>query len=147
MTVPAPDMARRATLPQSLELQMVLGHGVETLYRLQHGSIDQTSAEILRALAARFERAAEDLSGRPRTLAQSAATGGMVTAAQQALPGAPVRQQLLDLASELASVAHTAAEERPNVADLIDSLSRLHEVLAAGRSLPSDEVRGLRRLE
>ncbi len=145
MTTPMPDLAQDA-LPPTLELQLMLGNGIEALVRLSGGAYDEGSLTLLRDLSVRFERAAEELAGTPRTLAQSATAVGVTRAAQRAFSGTAPRDQLLSMASELRRASEDASLGEAQVEKLVSGLDRLHGVLVSARSTPSDEVKGLRRL-
>jgi hypothetical protein len=145
MTVPMPDLAQDSALSRGLELQLLLGAAIETLLRLKHAKADDRSLKLLEDLADRFERASDDLSGRPRTLAQSAMAVGFVTAAQRAFGDSAPRDQLSELSTGLRAASRNALSG-PEIDTLVAALGRLHEVLAAARFIPMDEVRGLRRL-
>jgi hypothetical protein len=145
MTVPMPDMARDATLSRSLELQLLLSAAIETLLRLQHGNEDDRALPVLEELAHRIERAVDELSGAPRTLSQSATAVGFVSAAQRAFGGIGTREHLQALSANIRAAARRELAAG-DLKDLVDSLARLHSVLQASRTTPTDEVRGLRRL-
>lgn len=144
-SAPMPDLAQDAPLPRGLELQLLLSAAIETLLRLQSQQVNEPAVEVLAELASRFDRAVEELSGRSRTLSQSAAAVGFVSAAQRAFAGTGPSEQLAELSAGLRAASRRELHG-DDVEALVTALARLHRVLVATRAVPTDEVRGLRRL-
>lgn len=144
------DTAKSSALPRELELQLLVGNAVESLLSIASSDghpADTASIDVISDLAVLFGEGVEDLHPGTRTLAQSAASLGVIGATRRAVAGTDrtPENQLQDLAAKLNLIVERRAASDADVQSLVTDLVRLHEVLAASRSLSSDEVRGFRR--
>lgn len=142
------ETARASMLSRELELQLQVGNCIEALLLLQNGVRDASVIEVINETAGRLRGGAEDLSGEPRTVAQSASAVGVLQAANLALlgeSGKDIRDVLLTMASALESAA--ASTMSPvDIEGCLTPLVGLHTVLAGLTGSQPDEVHGLSHL-
>lgn len=141
MSVPVPDLLPDGVLARELDMRLLLGGAIETLRCLPpHVAPADRSKALLSDLANQLEMAA----GRSehRTLGQSAAAVGIVTATQVVVGSAP-RGALTKYADALRKVSEGLGSDE-YLDDLADALSAIRNRLAVDRAPASDEVVGLR---
>ncbi len=122
---------RPRLLPRDLELQLLVGRAVESLYLADAGqSLGDDGRHALQACVERLRQGAAELGTEARTLAQSADAADVVRAAQRALNAIDDRA-LKSKLSELAdALSDLAVLEAGPYADVADKLMQLHDALS-----------------
>jgi hypothetical protein len=147
MVGPVLETARASVLSRELHLQMQVGNCVEALMLLETGVRDDSVMRVIKATAERLSEGAEDLSGSPRTVEQTASAVGVLQAANLALLSEErtgTSSVLKDMAKALDAATSNDAP-MSDTAALIQQLVSLHSVLAGLTGLQPDEVHGLGR--
>lgn len=126
---------RSRLLPRDLELQLLVGRAVESLYLADSGQpLSEADLDAIRACANRLRQGAAELGTEARTLAQSADAADVVRAGQRALgteDDAALRTGLVDLADALAALATPGCEiGHGEHAKVAERLMRLHDALS-----------------
>lgn len=126
---------RSRLLSRELELQLLVGHVVESVFLAQAGeALDERDRDSLRLCATRLREGVSELGGDIRTLAQSAEAADVLSAAQRVLGSSDaetLRTELSRLADDLGAFADSNIEPS---SELAATLLRLHDALSDATS-------------
>jgi hypothetical protein len=140
MTMQVEDVRSRL-LSRELELQLLVGHVVESVFLARAGQpLNDSDRSSLQLCAARLREGANELSGDVRTLAQSAEAADVLSAAQRVLGSSDaqlLRTELSRLAGDLTAIGETMSEPSEQLAA---TLLRLHDALSDATSGSTEVV-------
>ena len=145
---PVLETARASVLSPQLTLQMQLGNCVEAVLLLSQGVRSDAIARVVSETARQLRNGAEDTSGDPRTVEQTASALGVLQAANLASLSDD-RSGTSNALRALADQLEAALTNTPGAGDdssRVEQLASLHTVLAGLTGLRPDETSGLGRV-